>query len=151
MVSLFELLVRFMTKVLRAYFRPFDQFITRVENAGSRVPDLEPRDERIAKIDVARENLEDALVALSELKRDAHQNKVELREALRKLDEARMSHAAETTQLHQIRAIAEADITAFRRMAGINPVRERFVGFLAGIAASLIAAGLWQLGELVFS
>jgi hypothetical protein len=154
-------LVQLLTRALRFYFRFFEGLLRGIEvsvgAAGGRatvsagLPTAKPRDERIAKIDVARDNLQDALSALGELKAEAEQNKVALDEAIRRLDETKAGHAKEAKQLRQIRAIAEADIATFRRMAGINPARERFVGFLGGVAASLLAAGLWKLGEFIFS
>jgi len=151
-------LLRFLFRLIRFYFRIFDYLLSGV-GIGFRtdfpllmeVPVSRSRDDRIAKIDDAKSNLQDALSALSELKSEAETNKAELEEALRRLAEARAGHAAEAEQLEQIRAIAEADITAFRRMAGINPARERLIGFLGGVAASLIAAGLWKVGELLLS
>ena len=152
-------LARFLTALLRSYLRPFDLLIRRIEAISGPItrPELrlelrpEPRDDRIAKIDVARENLQDALSALGGLKTEAEQNKIALEEAIGRLNETKAGHAREAEQLKQIRAIAEADIATFRRMAGINPARERFVGFLGGLAASLIAAGLWKLGEWALS
>jgi hypothetical protein len=150
-------LVRLITQVLRFYFRVFERLLRGIEigvggaSVSLELPTGRPRDERIAKIDVARENLQDALSALAELKTEAEQNKIALDEAIRRLDETKAGHAKEAQQLRQIRAIAEADIATFRRMAGINPARERFVGFLGGVAASLIAAGVWKLAEWAFS
>jgi uncharacterized protein involved in exopolysaccharide biosynthesis len=142
----------------RFYFRIFEVLLRKLGVAlnidlplGDEFSRSGSRDGRIAKIDEARTNLEDALSALGELKSEAEANKAELQDALRRLDEAKAGHAAETEQLVQIRAIAEADIAAFRRMAGINPARERLIGFLGGVAASLIAAGLWKLAEAIFT
>lgn len=149
-------LYRLLAALLRFYLRPFDRVLGGVQAVTSTTGQINRlserfRDERIAKIDAARENLEEALAALGRLKSEAEQNKLALAEALRRLDETKAGHAREAQQLEQIRAIAEADVSAFRRLAGINPARERLVGFLGGVVASLLAAGLWKLGELIFA
>lgn len=136
--------------VARVYFRPFESIARGFASKGAigKFLDLsapQARDERIAKIDEARTNLQDALSALDDLKLEAEKNKTELEEALKRLEETKAGHAAEARQLKHIRAIAEADITAFRRLAGV-PVqgRERLIGFLGGVVASLIAALIWN-------
>jgi hypothetical protein len=147
---------RALNTLLRFYLRPFDKMLRQFESLGIATPavkvqwaESKTRDERIAKIDVARENLQDALAALGDLKAEAEHNQIALNEAIQKLDATKAGHAFETKQLEQVREIAEADIAAFRRLAGINPTRERFIGFLGGVFASLIAAALWRLGEWV--
>jgi len=105
-----------------------------------------PIDVRLTKIEDARANLQEALSALDELSNEAERNKAELDQAIKQLDRARLERASEAEQLSQIKNIAQADVEAFRRIAGIDPLRERFIGFFAGIIASLIAAGIWQIG-----
>jgi hypothetical protein len=147
--------VRGITRVFLIYIRIFELILRnlgvalRIEYPGIPAPSSRLRDERIARIDVARANLQDALDALGDLKSEAEANKVELEHVMRDLGEAKAGHAAQTEQLLQIRAIAEADVATFRKMAGIHPTRDRFVGFVGGVGASLIAAGLWKLGEFL--
>jgi hypothetical protein len=139
------------SKFLGAYFGPFEIVLRNlgralgVDLAISDPSAEKPIDLRIAKIDEARSNLQEALAALGELSADAERNKAELARALEGLQEARAAHASEAEQLTQIKSIAQSDIGAFRRMAGIAPLRERVIGFVAGIFASLVAAAIWQV------
>ncbi len=147
-----------LVKALRAYFGLFERAIqdfNRISGLNLSISldtfTARPIDERIAKIDIARANLQDALSALKELSSEAERNKEELNQALQRLNEAKAAHASESEQLAQIKNIAQSDIEAFRRMAGIvNPLRERILGFIAGVVASLVAAGIWQIGASFF-
>lgn len=150
--------IQLLEKVLRAYFRPFDLILRQVgrtlgvDLSISLDPSTKkPIDARIAKIDEAKANLQEALTALGELSADAERNKAELTRALEGLQEARAAHASEAEQLNQIKNIAQSDVEAFRRIAGIAPMRERIIGFVAGVFASLFAAAIWQIGAAILT
>ncbi len=111
-------------------------------------------DERIARIDAARSNLLEGLQAIDELKLAAQENKKELEEALIKLEALEKDKANAKEELEQIRHIASADVEAFQKMAGVpsaNEVKkERVIGFVSGVLASLIASGIIYSLTLVF-
>ena len=104
-------------------------------------------DERIEKIEAARLNLTEALTAIDELRQAAEDNKVDLAKALQALTDTEGKRADAAKQLEALREIAENDVGAFQRLAGVpsrgDIARERFIGFLFGIAASVIASGIW--------
>ena len=106
-------------------------------------------DERIAKIETARHNLTEALSAIDELKLAAEKNKTELAEALQTLSSTQEQKASAEKELQAVRQIAENDVGAFKKLAGVPSrreiARERLIGFLIGIAASVLASGLWWL------
>lgn len=134
------------TPILRVGFQDgkptVDYFPERTERASV--------DERILKIDAARKNLHDAIDAIDELKVAAEQNKAELASAIERLNDAKLQQDAAQRELEAVRDIAQSDIEVFKKLAGVPSQRqiakERFIGFLIGIAASIAAAGLWQLG-----
>lgn len=110
----------------------------------------EPRqtvDERIAKIDAARANLADALVAIDELKAAANANKADLETALEQLGRTQAEHDAATRELELVRQVANSDVETFQRLAGVPSksqiAKERALGFLFGVIASLLASGIW--------
>jgi hypothetical protein len=104
-------------------------------------------DERIAKIDAARANLAEALSAIDELKAAANANKADLEAALEQLGQTQEAHSAAVRELSVVRQIADSDVEVFRRLAGVpSPsqiAKERALGFLFGVVASLLASGLW--------
>lgn len=106
-------------------------------------------DERIEKIESARVNLTEALSAIDELKLAAEQNKLELAEALQTLSATQAQSADAAKELEAVREIAKSDVGAFRKVAGVPSRREvaweRFIGFLFGVAASVLASGIWWM------
>jgi hypothetical protein len=104
-------------------------------------------DERIAQIDIAKQSLEAALSAIDELKTTARHNREDLNEALNRLRHVGEAKTAAERELSSIKQIAQADIEVFRKLAGVpsraDVARERLLGFIFGVAASLIASGLW--------
>lgn len=149
MSNIANAIIALASSAFSSYFQAFEVTLQKMGRIlGLELPSIsetrKPIDLRIVKIDEARANLQEALSALADLSQEAERNKNELSSALARLHEARAAHASETEQLNQIKTIAQSDIDAFRRMAGIAPARERIIGFLAGIFASLVAAGIWK-------
>ncbi|MEO8390547.1 hypothetical protein [Polaromonas sp.] len=112
--------------------------------------DDEPRqtiDERIAKIDAARSNLADALVAIDELKAAASANKADLEVALEQLGRTQAEHNAARKELELVRQVANSDVETFQRLAGVPSksqiAKERALGFVFGVIASVFASGIW--------
>lgn len=154
-MSLESIAISILGTVGRAYFLPIEKLLNLAAEATgvevrTSVGSSTERDARIAKIDDAKSNLKEAIIALDELKAEAQRNQANLTEALAKLSGVKAQHSVERDQLEKIRSIAQADIDAFRRMAGIqSPLKERVIGFAGGVVASLLAAGLWKLGETI--
>ena len=100
-------------------------------------------DERINKIDTARENLADVINAIDGLKKEAQQNKIEAAQALQPIAELEQDKESLSEELEAIRTVIRSDVVGFRKVAGItNKTRERFIGFISGIIASMIASGI---------
>ena len=105
-------------------------------------------DERIAKIDAAKTNLMESLQAIDELKEEAERNKKEIIIAVEQVNRLEKDKTHLQSELEAIRTIVEADVSAFRQVAGLGPSeirRERLLGFLSGVIASLIASSIFLL------
>jgi hypothetical protein len=124
-------------------------FIRLAGVSRDQTPRSQTIDERIANLDVARENLAAAVTAIDELKAEAEQNKGELSSALQRLRMLEIEKATAEQELASLRQIASADMAVFQKLVGIpsrrDIVRERLVGFLLGLLASLAASILWWL------
>lgn len=143
--ALYKGLELWTTPVLRFRIRP-DRVLVEF------MPKDSPRqniDERIAKIEAARHNLTEALGAIDELKLAAEKNKAELAEALQRLTSTQAQKAHAEKELQTVREIAQSDVEVFKKLAGVPSqteiAKERFVGFLLGITASVLASGIWWL------
>lgn len=103
----------------------------------------ETLDKRIEKIDAARFNLLEGLRAIDELKISAKENKSELEATLIKLKILENNRLIAKNELEQVKHIASTDIDTFKKMAGVQTIKdikkERIIGFISGIFASFIA------------
>jgi hypothetical protein len=106
-------------------------------------------DERLEKIEAAKRNLEDALGAIGELQKSAEENKAELAAAIERLNAAQAQRLVAERELQAVRAIAQNDVAVFQKLAGvpskIDIAKERVVGFVLGVLASVAASGIWWL------
>jgi len=106
-------------------------------------------DDRIAQIDLAKKNLLSALSAIDELKHSAETSKAELAEVMERFEKAQAEKAIAEQELESVRGIANNDIEVFKKLAGVPSPRqiakERLIGFVIGVIASIIASGAWWL------
>lgn len=104
-------------------------------------------DARLAKIELARKNLTDALEAIDELKSASEANQRELAIALERLHDAKEKKTSVEKELQAVQSIAQADIGVFRKLAGVPSkteiAKERLVGFFLGVLASIVATVIW--------
>ncbi len=102
-------------------------------------------DERIRKIDVARANFVDGLAAIDELRKSAEENKKEVQEAMQQLTILARDKEQLQKKVQSVRQVISSDVETFREIAGVpSPAdirRERVVGFISGVIASVVASG----------
>jgi peptidoglycan hydrolase CwlO-like protein len=140
----------------RAYFEILEAIARRLNPRYTRPPVLQKLlnsfsggsiDERIKKIDIARENLKDALAALDDLGRQAEVSKTELNSAMQKIAEIESEKKQAASELELLKEVVQVDTESFRRIVGLpsgtDVWRERLLGFGSGVLASLLAAFLY--------
>lgn len=99
--------------------------------------------ERLKKLDEARESLIEGLQAIEELKEEANLNKIEADKALQKILELENNKASLEEELQHVQSLIKADVSTFRKVAGISDAdikKERILGFISGVLASIIAS-----------
>ena len=105
-------------------------------------------DERISKIDSARENLRDALAAMEDMHVEAKENRRALNALKQSIAETENQHAAASTKLDNIRTLATLDTVAVRNALGVATPAQRWVerglAFVLGVVASLLASWIWS-------
>jgi hypothetical protein len=69
--------------------------------------------------------------------------------AIERLSTAQAERVAAERELQAVRAIAQNDVAVFQKLAGvpskIDIAKERVVGFVLGVLASVAASGVWWL------
>jgi chromosome segregation ATPase len=112
-------------------------------------------DERIKKIETAKQNLIDGLSAIKELETEAENNKKEVKKALLEVEKLRKNKDSLEKEIDSIKQVISSDVSSFKKVAGIpsesQKKRERFLGFISGIIASLLASGIITLIVLIYN
>jgi hypothetical protein len=88
----------------------------------------------------------EGLRAIEDLKQLAEANKKEAGDAIDQLDRLSRDKTHLEQELKAIRSVVNSDVTAFQRVAGVlGPAeirRERLLGFVSGVIASITASGI---------
>lgn len=115
------------------------------------LPALAPEqslDERVQRIDRAREHLVSGLSAIDELKEEAETSAIKVEELKARLEYLASEKETADLELREIRKIASSDLGTFQKVAGVpnrgQIAKERLVGFVLGFIASLLATVLWE-------
>ncbi|MDF1740472.1 MAG: hypothetical protein P1U86_15030 [Verrucomicrobiales bacterium] len=107
-------------------------------------------DKRIEKLDDAREALSQGLDAIDELRTDASRHKNEVKKALEELSDLSSETAELEAKKDSIAKVLDSEVSAFRDVAGIPSEvqrrRDKVLGFVSGVIASMVASGLIYAG-----
>lgn len=108
-------------------------------------------DHRVARLDEARNALMEGLQAIDELREEADRNKQDLAKALTELSNVQVNKATAERELNAVKEAVSVDIEVFRSIARIPDEaqirRERLVGFVTGVLASIVASIIWWAGS----
>lgn len=106
-------------------------------------------DARLAKLELAKQNLKEALEAIDGLQELATRNKSEIAELNRNLEKARFDKVAVSNQIETLKSLASLDSDAVKKALGL-PSRTGVIAgwafsFVLGIATSFSASYLYDL------
>lgn len=105
-------------------------------------------DDRIAKLDQARESLSSAIQAINELEEQANSQKRELVNLTIAAHEAELKNTNLQSRMDELRRLSAIDANvvqeAFNIPSRLQRWMERLIGFLLGIAASIIASLIYS-------
>ncbi|MBV5270734.1 MAG: hypothetical protein JZU55_13580 [Afipia sp.] len=143
-------IIEILEKVLAVYAKAFFGASKSIIEFGeikigfvSTRPDTRPYEERIAKLDVARDALAESLAAIDQMKVDAQAAKDEFETTNARLQAILGSSQDAEQKLANIRAAMKQDVDAFQTLAGVPDMkRERWIAFFAGILASTVSAAV---------
>lgn len=103
-------------------------------------------DDRLARLDVAKEALSESLAAIEELQLEAAETKRAYEASVHELKTILVSRADAEAKLVAIRQMMAQDVDAFRELAGVPDIRrERWIAFWGGVLASTVSAAVVAL------
>ncbi|WP_070360943.1 hypothetical protein [Duganella sp. HH105] len=110
-------------------------------------------DQRVARLDEARNALMESLQAIDELRREADGNKLDLARVIAELSAVKVDKAEAERELFAVKKAVDVDVEVFRSIARIpddaQVKRERLIGFVTGVLASVIASAIWWAGAKI--
>lgn len=111
-------------------------------------------DDRLKKLEIAKQNLKEGLTAIEELETQAEKNKKEVEDALAKINTLTANKNNLEEELKLIKQVISSDVNAFQKIAGVPTVKqigkERILGFISGVIASVVASGIvWVIIKIV--
>jgi len=128
----------------------FDVVALGAETAGVYTRPQRTFEQRLNRLDDAREALKETLDAIDEIKAEAQRNEQRQAVALQALQDTLQSHETAEQKLASIKKLMEVDVSTLREAAGIpNVGKERLIGAVSAVLCSLVAAGVWLLGETI--
>lgn len=106
-------------------------------------------DERLKKIDAARQNMREALEAIDELGIQADRNKAELSTLAAAIAAAKDQKSTLVTEAQALEALKAIETEAVRKALGVPTKAQRWaergIAFLLGVLGSYVASVLWQM------
>jgi len=103
--------------------------------------------ETINKVETAQNNLADAVEAIEIIKEEVISEKAKLDDLLKDVQRKRNEHERTSSELKTAQELLEKDQEKLKVALGINTTRDRILGFVGGVVASIVATALWILGS----
>jgi hypothetical protein len=112
-------------------------------------------DDRIKKIEIARKNLEESLIALDDLQKEAESNKREIDRTSEIIENLSRDKEKLSTDISEIQKLTSVNIATFQKIAGVpsqeSLKRERIIAFFSGVVASIIASILFIVLSKIYA
>ena len=137
--------------VLSLYINLIEKLIDIVEGKKRREKVLKtPLGETLTKVETAQEHLTDAIVSIDIIRKQVILERTQLDTLLLEVENKKAQYNEASKDLKDAKQLLNQDQEKLRKVLGINSKREKIIGFISGIIASLIAALIWKFLEIIF-
>ncbi len=110
-----------------------------------------PLGETLEKVSVAQQHLTDAIESIDVIRQQVVAERTQLDQLLAEVENKRAQYNEATSDLKATQNLLTQDQEKLRAALGVNSSREKLIGFLSGIIASIIATAIWVLGSSLVS
>ena len=110
-----------------------------------------PFGDTLQKVAVAQEHLVEALEAMDIIREQAVTERSKLDSLLTEVEQKRKLYRKTTVDLETTQDLLDKDQEKLRSALGINTSREKFIGFVSGVIASITATAIWYLGSMLWT
>jgi len=105
-----------------------------------------PLGDTLLKVESAHEHLTDAIEAIDLIREQAISERTRLDALLSEVEQKRNEYNEATKDLEITQDLLNRDREKLQSSLGINTTREKLIGFISGVVASIFATAIWVLG-----
>lgn len=139
MPSIFEL--------LSAYFKLIESLLEHIgRRSRNRKARSVPIGETLQKVELAQEHLTEAIAAIDVIREQVVSERGQLDSLLAEVEKKKQQYREATQDLETTQNLLEQDQDRLRTALGVNTSKEKIVGFVSGVIASILATALWVFG-----
>jgi chromosome segregation ATPase len=109
-----------------------------------------PLGDTLKKVEVAQEHLTDAIESIDVIREQVVAEKGQLDTLLAEVASKRLEYKETSSDLKATQNLLNQDQRKLRTALGVNSSREKIVGFVSGIVASIIATAIWVSGSTIW-
>lgn len=106
-----------------------------------------PLGETLQKVEAAQEHLTDAIEAIDIIRDQVVSERSQLDVLLNEVEQKKTQYKEATSDLKTTKELLNHDQEKLRTALGVNSSREKIIGFLSGIIASVLATAIWVFGS----
>ena len=130
------------------YINLIEKVIDLIEGKKRKRKALEtPLGETLNKVETAHEHLTDAIESIDVIREQVVAEKTQLDILLKEVESKREQYHDATNDLNLTQKLLNQDQEKLRSALGVNSSRQKIVGFISGIVASVIATAIWVGGS----
>ena len=106
-----------------------------------------PLGETLQKVETAQEHLTDALESIDVIREQVVSERGQLDNLLAEVEQKRKQYNETTSDLKTTQELLNKDQEKLRTALGVNSSREKIIGFISGVIASIFATAIWFSGS----
>jgi hypothetical protein len=110
-----------------------------------------PIGETLLKVETAQKHLTDAIEAIDIIKEQVVIERAQLDTLLTEVEQKREQYKEATSDLRTTQELLNQDQEKLRAALGVNSSREKLIGFISGVIASIFATAIWVFGSKLLS
>lgn len=109
-----------------------------------------PIGDTLHKVEKAQEHLTDAVEAIGIIKNQAIKEKDQLDNLLAEVQQKRQQYEDVKEDLNLTKDLLNKNKDKLKAALGINSTRDRLMGFISGVIASVLATAIWVFGSKIW-
>jgi hypothetical protein len=139
-------------KIITLYISLIERLIEFIEGKRRKQKALNtPLGETLQKVETAQAHLTDAIESIDVIREQVVTERQELDGLLAEVQKKREQYKEATNDLETTQQLLNQDQEKLRTALGVNSSREKIIGFVSGVIASIVATAIWVFGPKLWA